>query len=47
VVTYVTKPVINGGLGAGRESIVGGTDKQWGAIPYVEATNEAALVAYA
>jgi hypothetical protein len=33
---YVTKPTINGGLGVGRESRIGGTDKQWGAVPYAE-----------
>jgi len=31
---YITKPTINGGLGAGREALVGGTDKLWGAIPF-------------
>jgi hypothetical protein len=31
---YTTKPTINGGLGAGREALVGGTDKQWGAVPF-------------
>jgi hypothetical protein len=41
---YQTKPTINGGLGAGREANVGGTDKQWAAIPYFEATNGAAVV---
>jgi hypothetical protein len=33
---YTTKPTINGGLGAGRESLVGATDKQWGAIPFAD-----------
>ena len=33
---YVNKPTVNSALGAGRESKVGGTDKQWGAIPYAE-----------
>lgn len=42
---YATKPTINGGLGAGRESVVGGVDKQWGAIPYAD-TGAAASQAY-
>jgi hypothetical protein len=42
--SYVTKPTINSGLGAGREAKVGGTDKEYSAIPHVEATNNAALV---
>jgi hypothetical protein len=33
---YTTKPTINGGLGAGREALVGATDKQWGAIPFAD-----------
>jgi hypothetical protein len=41
---YGTKPTINSGLGAGREAQVGGTDKLYSAIPYVETTNNAALV---
>jgi hypothetical protein len=41
---YTTKPTINSGLGAGREAMVGATDKLWSEIPYVEATNNAALV---
>jgi hypothetical protein len=41
---YATKPTINSGLGAGREAQVGGTDKLYSAVPYVEATNNAALV---
>jgi hypothetical protein len=43
--SYATKPTINGGLGAGREAKVGGTDKLWSAIPYIEVTNNAALTA--
>jgi hypothetical protein len=42
---YLQKPTINSGLGAGRETLVGGTDKQYAAIPYVEAANGAALAA--
>ena len=42
--TYATKPTINGTVGAGREALVGGTDKLWSAIPYVEATNNAMIV---
>lgn len=42
--TYTTKPQINSGLGAGREALVGGTDKLYSAIPYFEVTNGAALV---
>jgi hypothetical protein len=45
IVTYRTKPVINTGLGAGREAYVGGTDKLWSAIPYVETANNAMIVA--
>lgn len=41
---YATKPKINSGLGAGREARVGGTDKAWAAIPYVESANNAMIV---
>jgi hypothetical protein len=41
---YATKPTVNGGLGAGREARVGGTDKLYSAVPYVEGANNAALV---
>jgi len=44
IYSYTTKPTINGTLGAGREALVGGTDKLYSAIPYIEATNNAALV---
>lgn len=44
---YGTKPTVNSGLGVGRESSVGGTDKQWGAVPYVETNNLAEIVVYA
>jgi hypothetical protein len=40
---YTTKPTINGTLGAGREALIGGTDKIYGAVPYVEGANLAAL----
>jgi hypothetical protein len=49
-IVYSTKPTINGGLGAGRESLVGGTDKQWGAIPFADsgaAASQAAIVVFA
>jgi hypothetical protein len=42
--TYATKPTVNGGLGAGREAIIGGTDKLYAAVPYIEGANNAALV---
>lgn len=42
--TYVTKPTITGG---GGDSKVGGTVKAWGAIPYIEPANNAAIVAFA
>jgi len=42
--TYVTKPTVNGTLGAGRETQVGGTDKLYAAIPYIEGANNATLV---
>ncbi len=45
--SYGTKPTINGTLGAGREAQIGGTDKQYGAVPYIEGTNNAALVLFA
>jgi len=41
---YTTKPTVNSGLGAGREARVGGTDKIYGAVPFVEPANNAALV---
>jgi hypothetical protein len=41
---YVTKPTINATLGVGRETRIGGTDKLYGAIPYVEGANLAGLV---
>lgn len=41
---YATKPTINGTLGVGREASIGGTDKLYGAVPYVEGANNAALV---
>ena len=40
---YAAKPTINNGVGAGRETIVGGTDCLWAAIPYIEAANLAAI----
>jgi hypothetical protein len=44
--TYVTKPTINGTLGAGREALIGGTDKVYAAVPFIEPANNAALVAF-
>jgi hypothetical protein len=41
---YGTKPTINSGLGAGRETRIGGTDKLYAAVPYIEGANNAALV---
>ena len=41
---YVTKPVITG---TGADSTVGGTNKAWGAIPFVNAANNAMIVARA
>ena len=41
---YATKPTINSGLGAGREARIGGTDKLYAAVPYIEGANNAALV---
>lgn len=50
-VLYTTKPSVNAGLGAGREAVVGGTDKLWGAgIPFNDsgaAASAAAIVALA
>lgn len=41
---YATKPTVNSGLGAGREALVGGTDKLYSAVPYIETANDAVLV---
>jgi len=41
---YQAKPTINGTLGAGREASIGGTDKQYAAVPYVEGANGAMMV---
>jgi hypothetical protein len=43
---YATKPTVNSGLGAGREAKVGGTDRLYSQVSYVEAANNAALVAF-
>lgn len=43
-VRYTTKPTCNAGLGAGKECLVGGTDKLWTAIPYVNPANNAEFV---
>lgn len=40
---YQTKPTINATLGAGRETVIGGTDKQYGAVPFIEPANSAAI----
>jgi len=42
--SYATKPTINSGLGAGRETRIGGTDKLYAAVPFIEPANNAALV---
>jgi hypothetical protein len=44
---YVTKPTINTGLGVGRETLIGGTDKLLAALPYVEGANLAAVTVFA
>lgn len=41
---YASKPTINSGLGAGREAQVGGTDKLYAAIPFIEPANNAGIV---
>lgn len=43
---YVTKPTVNSGLGVGREALIGGTDKVWGAVPFAEATNFTTIAPY-
>jgi hypothetical protein len=42
--TYVTKPTINTPQGAGRQSLVGGVNLDWAAIPAVTAANNAMIV---
>lgn len=42
--TYATKPTINTPSGAGRQSLIGGTNKDWATVPYVEANNNAMIV---
>lgn len=44
---YSTKPTINAALGAGRETIVGGTDTVWASIPFANATNLSCIAASA
>ena len=44
VYSYSTLPTVNSGLGAGREARVGGTDKLYAAVPFIEPANNAALV---
>jgi hypothetical protein len=41
---YQVKPSINGLLGAGREASIGGTDKLYAAVPYIEGANGASMV---
>jgi len=41
---YQVKPSINGLLGVGREASIGGTDKLYAAVPYIEGANGAAMV---
>ena len=45
--TYNTKPSMNTSTGTGRQSLIGGTNKDWSAVPYVETTNNAMIVARA
>lgn len=40
---YVTKPTINNGVGANRETIIGGVDTLYAAVPAVSALNLAAI----
>lgn len=42
--SYVVKPTVNSGLGVGRESRIGGTDKLYTSVPYIEGANNAAMV---
>ena len=41
---YSNKPTVNAGLGLGRECEVGGVDKVWGDIPFVNTANLSAVV---
>lgn len=41
---YQTKPTINAGLGVGRETVIGGIDKLYAAIPFIDTTSNAAMV---
>jgi len=41
--TGTAKPSINSGLGVGREARIGGTDKLYANVPYIEGANGAAL----
>lgn len=45
--TYVTKPTITGSTPGTNDAKVGGTNKAWGAIPFIEPANNAAIVAFA
>jgi hypothetical protein len=38
------QPTVNVGLGANREALVGGTDKLWAAIPFINPANNAQIV---
>ena len=42
---YTTKPTINTPSGPGRMSIIGGTNKDWATVPYIEGNNNAMIVA--
>jgi hypothetical protein len=42
--SYITKPTVNGTLGAGREATIGGTDKLYAAVPYIEGATNGGLV---
>jgi hypothetical protein len=43
-VTYGTKPTINTSNGAGRQTIIGGVNTDWAAVPAVTAANNAMIV---
>jgi hypothetical protein len=42
--SYSNKPTINAGAGAGHECLIGGTDKLWNDVPFVNTANLAAIV---
>lgn len=44
LVSYTVKPTINTAQGAGRQSLIGGANTDWAAVPVVTAANGAAIV---